>query len=177
VLVKLYVTPTADDTLGHVKLIDVAFDETVVQDPVSVGAETNRSVQCQTTAFKIVTATCNTFVYTEAAPHSGQQCHLTTNLNSWTAKTSEMTSKHPVIILALAEKRRMHENYTANVISNLSSLRTLRHASCQSFTVLGMLATDIYRKRRTRLIVQPMCGRSGPPCRLKRLELFTKHAK
>jgi hypothetical protein len=50
VLVKLYVTPTDDDTLGHVKLIDVAFDETVVQDPVNVGAETSRSVQRQTTA-------------------------------------------------------------------------------------------------------------------------------
>jgi hypothetical protein len=92
VLVKLYVTPTDDDTLGHVKLIDVAFDETVVQDPVSVGAETGRSVQCQKTAFKIVTATCNTFVYTEAAPHSGQQCHPTTNLS---IGASESVDKPP----------------------------------------------------------------------------------
>jgi hypothetical protein len=40
----LYVTPTADDTLDHVKLIDVAVDETVVQEPVSVGAETSNSM-------------------------------------------------------------------------------------------------------------------------------------
>jgi hypothetical protein len=41
VLVKLYVTPTDDDTLDHAKVIDVAFEETVVQLPVSVGAETS----------------------------------------------------------------------------------------------------------------------------------------
>jgi hypothetical protein len=46
-LVKLYVTPTDDDTLGHVKLIDVAFDETVVQDPMSVGAETCDNIVSQ----------------------------------------------------------------------------------------------------------------------------------
>jgi hypothetical protein len=43
----LYLTPTDDDTLDHVKLIDVAFEETVVQDPVSVGAETSHSAQGQ----------------------------------------------------------------------------------------------------------------------------------
>ena len=40
VLIKLYVTPTADDALDHVKLIEVASDETAVQLLFSVGANT-----------------------------------------------------------------------------------------------------------------------------------------
>ena len=47
-MVKLYVATTADDALDHVKLIDVAFDDTTVQLPVNFGAETNSSLQGQT---------------------------------------------------------------------------------------------------------------------------------
>jgi hypothetical protein len=55
VLVKLYVTPTDDDTLDHVKLIDVAFEETVVQDPVSVGAEKTAVCKVINNLFKFFT--------------------------------------------------------------------------------------------------------------------------
>jgi hypothetical protein len=44
-LTKLYVTPTADDAADHVKLIDVASDETAVQLFASVGAKTSQMFQ------------------------------------------------------------------------------------------------------------------------------------